>query len=601
MLGVNLDGRPFDPEVAANMCAQLDCFGHDGKELLVKGHYALAYQRHWTVPEEVGERQPLYDRDLDVWLLWHGRLDNRSQLFSRLGLQPDSSLSDAALVLAAYKHFGETIFADLIGPFVLVLFYPRTNHLIALRDCMGGRYLVYRLQQDILLLSTFEMALVAHPSVNYEIAADKALKLLSNQMDAEPQSMIKGLTPLRPGQRLRVKNTRLSKDQFYLPDPELRTRLAGNAQYAEQFKYLLTQAVNRRLRANGTVGSMLSGGLDSVPMSITAAQSLQAKGQDLQAYSWVFDQHPQADERRYSNGVCEDFDIQAHWILCDEIRPRFDSELAAHPLLPFGNPYIAWQQALFAKAQSQRTQILLSGMGGDMLYAGTNRLILELFFGAQWRPAIKHASFALRQLGVKQFLQRYVLDYRQPSQYLDLDNPLWVADSAKGALSKSKWWLAEWAKSARRPRQYAHVLSSLEGEDAHYGRHLDARYQIERRYPYRDRDLAEFMLSIPSDQLFFNQHARPIVRRAFRQQMREEMRARSGKAEFASVIDAAIKRDTEVQNWLNQGDQAWRKFVSEQYVKKTEQNSQLRLISWHCAYYQWWKTVCYTCPTNELG
>jgi len=56
---INRNKSIFEYDVASKMMEAISVFGHDQASLVVKDHYALGYQSHWSVPEEVGECQPL--------------------------------------------------------------------------------------------------------------------------------------------------------------------------------------------------------------------------------------------------------------------------------------------------------------------------------------------------------------------------------------------------------------------------------------------------------------------------------------------------------------------------------------------------------------
>lgn len=603
---LNRNGEPFSQPLAEKMHAQLDRFGADGSTLLVRRHFAMGYHRLWTVPEEIGESQPVQDKQAGLWLLFHGRVDNRADLLSRvarerlnlLGLKEITDVSDAQLLLMLYLQFGESILEQIIGPFVLAIFSEQTGKLLAARDAMGGRYLVYRVTEKHILLATYEMALAAHPSVPYEVRRLKAGRLLANMMDAQPESLLEGLTPLEPGSMVLCSSKQSPKvESFNLPNPRTRIELDSLEDYAEAFKRLLMQAVARRMRSIKPVGVMLSGGLDSVPMAICGAQ----QSSTLDAFSWVFDHSPEADERHYSQPVCEKFGIKAHWINCDQVWPQFDHTMHCNPVVPFSTPYSAYTQALFARAQETGTGVVLSGMGGDMLYSGIETLLLELVKSGRWREAILESGTLVSAMpSAKSFVKKFVINPMLRRHSIQ-SAPSWLkARSPDLHLRETYLW--ESIKASRRPQQYFNVVGSLEGEDAAYGRYLESTYQLERRYPYRDRDLVDFMLAIPTDQLFYQGISRPIVRRAFQDEMPKVVVERQGKTNFSSVIDAGIQRDKNFQHWLSINKPQWTYFVDESYIwQKNAVDSGNLGLKWRCAYYEYWKTVCYTSHAQKLG
>lgn len=89
-LAINRDKSEFDQTTADKMMLAIEDFGHDSHQLQVRGHVAMGYQSLWTVPEEQGERQPIVDKDTGVWCLFHGRIDNRAELFKILHTQSNT-------------------------------------------------------------------------------------------------------------------------------------------------------------------------------------------------------------------------------------------------------------------------------------------------------------------------------------------------------------------------------------------------------------------------------------------------------------------------------------------------------------------------------
>ena len=606
---LNRDKSDVDQQQAELMMEQLDIFGPHSKQLHVENNFAVGYQSLWTVPEEQGERQPIHDSELDLWLVFYGRIDNREDLFQSLGKVETKSISDAQLFLLLYKSQGESAFETIIGPFVFVLFSQSNQSIIAARDSMGGRYLVYRITTEHILISTFEMAIVAHPSVDYQFNHTKVAKMLAFMADDVPASMIEGIEPLQSGQLLKVIGQGEAQlSTYYLPDPKKRIRLSSNQAYAVEFKRLLTQAVERRLRSNSLIGTMLSGGLDSVPISILAAQILNSKGQKVNAFSWVFDEHPIADERKYSKVVCEDFSIKANWINCDHVWPQFDEDTCCNPVLPFHSPYSEFNQRLFDHAQQQGVSVMLSGVGGDMLYTGTEGILFELLKTGQFNKLMSEVKCLISDSGSKWlFAKKYLLtplirgflERRRINKSVSF---AFLSDSIQSSLNNQKSNLDSIMWKSLRPKQYVNVIGSYEGEDAGYGKHMDAKYQIERRFPFRDRDLVEFMLAIPSDQLSFALEQRPIVKRAFEEEFSEELITRNSKTNFTSVILAGINTDNEYLKWFNSGNVAWQRYVKECYfVEELEDGISQSIIKWYCGYHEYWKAVCYTPLKAKLG
>jgi asparagine synthase (glutamine-hydrolysing) len=508
---------------------------------------------------------------------------------------------------------------------------------------MGARHLAYRVDQNQILASSYEMALVAHPSVDYRLNDDTIGRHLVSQMQSGPSSIIAGLEVLHPGHSMEITNGEIEYRRFYKPDPKYRVRYASDAEYAAEFKRLLNQAVERRLRCSGNVGSQLSGGLDSVPITIAAAlyqaaepnmatmasdeagHSVADSGQRLSAYSWVFDQYPEADERQYSSPICSVYGIEqvtincdTRWLdYCDTASGAAASGAAAanshsllDPLGPIYNPFMSYNQALFSQAKARGVKVMLNGIHGDILYGYTQGILYELVKSGKFKDALSEARYQLIANGslvafIKEYLLKPIpiitrfLNWRalRRSDHHEALQPH-ILQRVKHGSS----YLESESRNAIRPQQWQVVLGEFAGRDAAIGRFLESEYSIERRYPFRDRDLCEFMLAIPSRQLALSGIKRPIVKRAFVSELPANMVNRNRKATFAEVTVKGIQSDQKNAYWANLANPQWSYYVKECYfADKSEINHQLEVVKWRCGYYDYWKSVCYYPMAKHLG
>jgi len=572
-LSINRDGSPFQSIIADNMMQAIDHFGHDQKNLIVKDNYALGYQSLWTVPEEVDERQPIYDQKSQSWFMLHGRIDNRAKLFKQLEQPASNLISDAVLFHRYYLKFGIEQMDQIIGSFACVIFYPETSQVVALRDSMGSRNLIYKITEQHIHIATYEMALVAHPSIDYRFNHSRIGRIIARLLEDRLSCVIDGLSVLPPSMALNIVDQEEPElAQFYTVDPTRRVLLENDQAYGIEFKRLLNQAVVRRARTIGKIGSMLSGGFDSVPITTLMAKNLGEH--QLTAFSWVFERHPESDERLYSEAVCQRYCINQVMVNCDDALPKFD------------------------------------GVHGDLLYGYTDAVLYELFRARRWRSLIREAKYLYSQSeSFFVWLKRYVLAPLKIVKRLLLKRRLnskpfhpalqnWVLDT----LSNQTNELAHLSKKALRPLGYELIFGSFPGEDIAFGRHLDAQYGLERRYPFRDRDLCEFMAAIPRDQLKRSAITRPIVRNAFANELPEHFLARTNKTSFYPVIIAGIKDKKHYLEWFSSDSSSWSFYVKKCYFSDVEQqNNDQAMVQWQCAYYDYWKAVCYYETVKNLN
>jgi len=177
-----------------------------------------------------------------------------------------------------------------------------------------------------------------------------------------------------------------------------------------------------------------------------------------------------------------------------------------------------------------------------------------------------------------------------------------MSDEADNHSNPESHYLASYSKEALRPAQYQSILDAAIGEDAASGKYMEAKFNLERRYPFRDRELCEFMLAIPSDQLYFNLSLRPILKRAYQSDLGDMLLNRNTKTSFLPVINAGITADHRCEKWFEQKPQAWRAYVKESYFKaESAPKSMLNIVRWRCGFYNYWKSTCYSVIAKQLG
>src|SRR5437762_9247802 len=132
ILGIwNLDGRPVDRSELCRLSATLSHRGDDDEGVQICGAVGFASRLFRVTPEASTEVQPLTDSS-GTLLVFDGRLDNRDELLSVLPRtsQTSSNSPDPALVLAAYRQFGDSFAERVNGDFALGLFDRSRSRLL---------------------------------------------------------------------------------------------------------------------------------------------------------------------------------------------------------------------------------------------------------------------------------------------------------------------------------------------------------------------------------------------------------------------------------------------------------------------------------------
>jgi asparagine synthase (glutamine-hydrolysing) len=590
------DDRQASPRIVATMLSAMEYLGSDGKRVEAKGPVALGHLYFCTSPEDSEERQPLTHSEASLTLVWDGRLDNRQEVYRQLPgrLPPLPDLSDAQLVLHAYACWGSACVGRLLGPFALAVYDHSRRDVVLACDPMGGRNLFYWLSDHTLVVASEPGGVLAHPDVTVEPDHGSMAMFFAYTEQTDAATCFRGVKALLPAQIMRVGLEYVDTGSYWPFDPTARLYYRKDEDYADHFLELLTKSVECRLPATGKPAVALSGGLDSAPIAAVAARSLATQERRLIAASWVFDRFAECDEREYLQHMYRAHNVESLQVNCDAAWPLSDFDTwPIHPCAPFQNPYRRFQENLYRELEQHGVRVLLSGLMGDHLYTGTERWLRDLLAERRFSSAIGDGMWYIAEYGWRTFLRQGLLRGLTPEGIYRIVRPRpvpeWLTPFARSCLNNSDAWPQE-STRARRPHQYFRALELVTGL-GYIERFFAGRYRIELRYPFRDRRLVDFMLQIPTRQLYSRGTKRPIVRRAMRDLVPATILARPTKTSFQSLYTFGLceKELTRVNQWLDSPDNLWCQYVDRDWLLADRDCERMSgYVGWLCISLEMW-------------
>ncbi len=596
------DERPASPRLVEKMLSVMKYLGPDGKRVVTKGSAVLGHRHCHTTPEDIGERQPISHPEATLILLWDGRLDNRQDVYQQLpGRLPRlSALSDARLVLHAYARWGSACVRRLLGPFALAVYDHSRREVVLGCDPMGGRKLFYWLSDRTLVAASEPGGVLAHPGLAVAPDHGAMAMFFAYTEQTAAATLFRGVKMLLPAQVMRVGMDTVANESYWPFAPDTRLRYRKDEDYAEHFLELLSQSVACRLRATGEPAVAMSGGLDSAPIAAVAARHLTTQGRRLTAASWVFDRRTECDEREYLQQMYHAHRLIPLQVNCDAAWPLSDFETwPIHPFAPFQNPYRRLHENLYRELERHGVRVLLSGLMGDHLYSGTERWLGDLLVERRLATAIGDSIWYRKEHGWRTFitqgLLRGLFTHGAYQKLRPRPVPEWLTPFAREHLDNGGAWPHE-STRARRPNQYFRVLELVTGL-GYIERFFAGRYGVELRYPFRDRRLVDFMLQIPTRQLYSRGTKRPIVRRALRGIVPAAILTRPNKTSFQSLYTLGLseKELTRVQQWLHSPDNIWSQYVDRDWLRVNgECDGVSGYVRWLCISLEMWSR--YTAP-----
>src|SRR5512132_2554718 len=231
------DGAPIAEDELRRVAATSAHRGGDGIRYAFQPPFAAAHLRFATI-EPFDDRQPLVDAARELTFVFDGRLDNRPELLSRLGVRDDGT-SDAALALAAFARWDADAAAHLLGDFAFVAWDARRRRLVCARDHLGIRHLHFHASPRLVVCATDIAQVLAHPDVPREPDEAVAADHIACDIRNTERTLFRGINRVPPGHVVIAERDAVRIERFWSAEPGTPIRYQSDDEYAAQCRDLL--------------------------------------------------------------------------------------------------------------------------------------------------------------------------------------------------------------------------------------------------------------------------------------------------------------------------------------------------------------------------
>jgi len=218
--------------------------------------------------------QPLPYDNGRYWLLFNGEIYNYVELRKRLAREYGATFAtagDGEVILAAYKYLGEDGVRELRGMFAFLIWDTEERVLFGARDWFGIKPLFVLEDQRGVFFASEKKALLDLGGADAEEVDTRALQhYLILQYVPEPASLHRKIRRIESGTSFTVRpGGPIVTRRYFRPTFPIRKVDDEQALYA-QVREVLEDSVAKHMRADVTVGSFLSGGIDSTAIAALA-------------------------------------------------------------------------------------------------------------------------------------------------------------------------------------------------------------------------------------------------------------------------------------------------------------------------------------------
>jgi asparagine synthase (glutamine-hydrolysing) len=336
--------------------------GPDGEGYFSGGGVHLG-NRRLAILDLEGGSQPMSNEDGSVVVVYNGEIYNYPELRGEVLARGHrlTTHCDTEILPHLYEDHGIDFAARLNGIFAFALFDRARGKLFLVRDPLGVKPLVYASRDGLVAFGSEAKAVLASGLISAEL--DETSLHLSMNVRYVPgdRTFFRGIHRVPPACALEVADGRVHTHQYTTIAWEPDERLTRE-QWMEGIRDHYAAAVNRQLLSDVPVGVSLSGGVDSTSV---VAMLRQATDAPVKTFSLGFDEPwDEVDDARF---VAQTFGTDHHELVLHEPALAHLSEAIAFTEEPKVN---SLQLFLLHRYISEHVSVVLSGLGGDELFAG---------------------------------------------------------------------------------------------------------------------------------------------------------------------------------------------------------------------------------------
>lgn len=367
----------FQPEIPIErslLKRMNDSIRHRGPD--DEGYYqddqaSLAMRRLSIIDLNTGQ-QPISNEGGDVWVIYNGEIYNFKDIRAELEKRGHvfKTRTDTEIIVHAYEEYGDDCIGHFNGMFAIALWDARERRLLLARDRIGIKPLYYWAGHSGLVFASELKALILHPDVPRRINLAALDLFLTLEYVPAPHTIYEGIFKLLPGHTLTVENGEVKTRQYW--DVAYQPVSQSEAECEEALSDLINDAVRIRLISDVPLGAFLSGGIDS---STIVGYMSQNMSEPVQTFSIGFEDDSY-NEVKYANAAANHFNTNHH---VEVLKPDISSlveQLVPHHDEPFADTS-TFPTYLVSKLASRKVKVVLSGDGGDELFAGYDTYIAE--------------------------------------------------------------------------------------------------------------------------------------------------------------------------------------------------------------------------------
>ena len=531
---IDLNRLDFNDDLDRRMSLALKSLyprGPDQNDILTDEYSYLVHARLSIIDTTDSGMQPMHK--YNKTLVYNGEIYNYEQI--KIKLKNDgytfSSNSDTEVLLAAWDKWGEGALKHINGMFSFAMWDKLNKKLTLVRDPYGKKPLLYSINNKKITFASDLKSLEKIIDCN-EINPLAVESLFKLRFIYDPLTIYKNVHKLKSGHILNFTNEKVRLTKWYNLTNASESAVDKNT-ISKNIRNYFDEAVKRRLVSDVNLGVFLSGGLDSSLIVSSLAEqgySLPCFTMGFKGASNYYEERPQAKRlAKYYGMKHHAFEISENDVFkkIPEIFNASDEPFADTSALPF---------YMLSNEVSSKVKVVLTGDGGDEVFGGYRKHL-----GEKWSSFPYLIPEFLRKIIIKVLIENKNTHYgeisRRIRRYLmniskdgSERQALWLEQINEDTIKKLLGNNIKHTKDLLIPFRHpfkdplnamlaADLGFSLAGDMLVKADRMSMANSLEVRSPFLDKDLVEYVFSIPGKLKIGNFTGKKILKETFKNRL----------------------------------------------------------------------------------
>lgn len=510
------NNRKIEKQIIQSMLDKIRHRGPDGSDMYIDDVIGFGFNR-LSFLDLSGGMQPLTNEDESVIMVCNGEIFNYKELKDELISKGHifKTKTDVEVIPHMYEEYGLDFPKKLNGQFAIALYDKKMQSVILVRDHVGICPLFYTITDGRVVFASEIKAILEYPGIERRLNLTAVDQLMNYPGVVSPNTFFKNIFSLKPGHISYIKQEENIKDIEYWDIEYSKDEIdLGEEYYIENLRELLKKAISRRLIADVPIGFYVSGGLDSSVVACYIGKYMLNSYYSFSAEMGETD----IDESRFQELVHECVKSKHYKVKVTE-NEIWDNiqKVIYHAESAVKESYDTAAFLLSELVSDSPAKAVLTGQGADEYFYGYVGYLIDTFRNMQKGRMTKEECELNEKLWGDPYFQyeRNHIEIRKTHMKLYSKNVRSEIEDFS-AFSDSPIDVKK-VEGLSMQKRRSYIDNKLRLSDHLLGEHGDRMFfshSVEGRHPFLDRELIDFVMSIPDKYKLRGANEKYILKKA---------------------------------------------------------------------------------------